>query len=195
MRNSSTDGWGIGITPQSSVTIRDTPAVTISVIIGLPWKNETVVLDGIDRKLYEDETWQMVDSTLRLVNTTTYGWETGVFASRNTLIVRNSNFTGPTMNSEYSKVVVENSFVDSVRSYEHVEITVSDTVINGNVLAHEDSRITLIRCIVENNGDLDEDGRPRYGNVRATGNSVITLIDTVVEGDIIEDGGEVIVVD
>ena len=98
--------------------------------------------------------------------------------------------------SSHSKVFVENSLVAGVRSYEYVEVTVSDTVIDGNVLAHDDSRITLIRCTVENNWDPDEDGRPRFGNVRATGNSVITLIDTVVEGDIVtEDGGEVIVAD
>ena len=50
--NSTIDGWGINVLPGSSITIRNTPAVTVGIIVGFPWTNQTVVLDDLGRKLY-----------------------------------------------------------------------------------------------------------------------------------------------
>ncbi len=117
--DSSIDGWGIGVVPRSSITIRDTPAVTISIIVGFPWQEQTVELDGLARKLYEDQTWRISDATLRLVNTRTYGWEPNVFGD-NTLIIRNSDYSGSSINSSTAKYVIENSIMGLTRTQERV---------------------------------------------------------------------------
>jgi len=159
LKNSTIDGWGIGVPPNSDITIRDTPAVTVSIIIGLPLENEIIELDDLNRKLYSDKTWQIADAKLRLVNTKIYGWEPNVFANQNTLIIKDSNFSGATMNSDHSKQIIENSTVDLVRAQEFVEIIVKDSVINGDVIATDDSKITLINTVVKGKIIEEDNGK------------------------------------
>jgi hypothetical protein len=173
--DSTIDGWGVGIGPRQDVTIRNSPGVTVSVIVGLPWQEQTVVMEGLDKKHYDDETWRLVDSTLRLVNTRTYGWEVNVFAHRNTLIVRDSNFTGPTINSDHSTEIIERSAMALVRGQEFVQLFIRDSLITGDVIATDNSVITLERCVVGIAGD------PR-SQVIATDNAKVVLIDTTVHG-------------
>ena len=133
IHDSSIDGWGIGVTPGSSITIRDAPAVTISVIVGFPWQQQTVELDGLARKLYEDQTWEIGDATLRLINTRTYGWEPNAFGD-NTLIIRNSDYSGSSINSSNARYIIENSTMGLTRTQEMVEMPVRDSVIRGDVV-------------------------------------------------------------
>lgn len=156
LRNATLDGWGINVEPNTSVTIRDSPRVTVGIIMGLPWEHETVDLEGLDRTHYSDRTWTLVDSTLRLVNTTTYGWEANVFAHNNTLIIRNSNFTGPTINSDHSTEIVEHSVMDTVHAFEHMELFIRHSHVRDDVIARDSSTIHLTNTTV--NGDLIEEG-------------------------------------
>jgi hypothetical protein len=143
---------------------------------------ETVVFEGLDRKLYDDETFEVVDAKLRLVNVDIYGWEVNVWGG-NTLIVRDSNFSGATLNGGDSVEVIENSVLDLVRGHEQVEITVRSSVIKGDVIATQDSVITLIDSVVERDGD-------EGGDVFAVDNGRVVLINTEVQGEQhIEDNG------
>jgi hypothetical protein len=188
--DSTIDGWGIGVNPGNDITIRDAEAVTVSVIVGLPWQNETVVLEGLDSKTYEDQTWEIVDATLRFINVTTYGWEPNAFAT-NTLIIRNSNYSGSTNNSSTATYIIENSTVGAIQTQESVSMTIRDSVITGDVIARNDSTITLIDSIVA--GDEDSS---LSGVVRATDNATIILINTFVDGEpISDDNGQIILED
>ena len=191
--DSTIDGWGIGVTPRSSITIRDAPAVTISVIVGFPWQEQTVVLDGLARKRYEDQTWHINDATLRLVNTRTYGWEPNVFGN-NTLIIRNSDYSGSSINSSTAKYIIENSTMGLTRTQERVEMTVRDSIIRGDVVATDDSTITLINSRVEREGGPEDTNPAAFGNVIATGNGTVVLINTFVQGETrTEDNGQIVV--
>jgi hypothetical protein len=184
--DSSLHGWGIGINPGTQATFRNSPAATVSVVIGYPWVGETVTLDGLDKTLYADKTWEIADATLRLVNSRTYGWEANVWGG-NTLIVRNSNFTGATINGGRSFETIENSTLALVRGQEQVEITVRDSTVRGDVIATDDARVTLIDCVVENVGD-------QTGDVIASGNGVVTLVRTTVQGETRTEGNGRVVV-
>ena len=174
--DSSIDGWGIGFVPGMNVTIRDAPGVTVSIIVGFPWQNQTVVLDGLDRKLYEDTTFEAVDARLQLINTRTYGWEANVWGG-NTLIVRNSNFSGATLNGGDSIEIIENSVLDLVRGHDEVEITVRNSTIRGDVIATQDSHIIIIDSVIT----------PEFGgDIFVTDNGKVTLINTEFEGKIVK---------
>ncbi|MDA1188610.1 MAG: chitobiase/beta-hexosaminidase C-terminal domain-containing protein [Chloroflexi bacterium] len=194
--DSTVDGWGVGVPPGSDITIRDTPAVTISVTMGFPWTGETVVLDGLAKKLYEDQTWEIVDAKLRLVNTRTYGWEPNVFGNDNTMIIRNSDYSGNSVNSSNGKYVVENSTTGLMMSFESVEMTISGSTIIGDVIASQNSVITLVDSVVGRPQRPDEDDPVPYGNVIARDNGTVILINTRVWGEIREQGdGKVVVAD
>jgi len=180
--DSTVDGWGVGVPPGSDITIRDTPAVTISITVGLPWQGETVVLDGLAKKLYEDQTWDIVDAKLRLVNTRTYGWELNVFALDNTLVIRNSDYSGSSVNSSNGKYVVENSMTGLMMSFEQVEMAISDSLVIGDVIAADGSTITLVDSVV------GVEGAEGFGHVIARDNGTVILINTVVWGEIREQG-------
>jgi hypothetical protein len=180
--DSTVDGWGITIAPGVDATFRN-GAATVSVIIGFPWQGQTVTPDGLDKKLYEDTTFEVVDATLRLINVRIYGWEANVW-NGNTLIVRNSNFSGATLNGGESVEIIENSVLDLVRGHDRVQITVRDSRIQSGVIATGNSIITLIDSTVERTGE--DSG----GNVFAVDNRRVVLIRTQVQGDLrVEDSG------
>ena len=144
----------------------------------------------MDKKLYEDTTFEVVDAPLRLINVRIYGWEANVW-NGNTLIVRNSNFTGATLNGEESVEIIENSVLDLVRGHDRVHITVRDSRIQGDVIATGNSTITLIDSIVERTGeDVERTGEDSGGNVFAVDKGRVALIRTEVQGDLrVEDKG------
>ena len=151
-------GWGIGVPTASDITIRDSPGVTISVGVGYPSENETVILEGLESKHYEDQTWEIGGARLRLVNTATYGWEPNVFGN-NTLIIRDSNYSGSSINSSQAVYIIENSTMGFTHTQEQVQMTIRDSVINGDVVATGDSSITLIDTTVYGIGEADEAGK------------------------------------
>ncbi len=73
-------------------------------------------------------------------------------------------------------------------------MTVRDSVIRGDVVATDDSTITLINSRVEWEGAPGENGSGAFGNVIATGNGTVVLINTVVQGETRTEGnGQIIV--
>lgn len=137
--------------------------------------------------------WHISDATLRLINTRTYGWEPNAFGD-NTLITRNSDYSGSSINSSTAKYIIENSIMGLTRTQESVEITVRDSVIRGHVVATDDSTITLVNSSLEREGGAGDNGPGAFGNVIATGNGTVVLINTVVQEEIRTKGnGQIIV--
>jgi hypothetical protein len=183
--DSSMVGWGIGLPPQSDITIRDAPAVTVSIVVGSPWQNQTVVLEDLASKHYQDRTWNVVDSTLRFLNVTTYGWEPNVFGAGNKLIIRNSDFSGSNLSGGTTEVIVENSTMGTMATQESVRMLVKDSTILGDVIARGDSSLTLDNTVVQSQG---EEGEKVFGNVFVTDNATITLINSTAQGKVTAQG-------
>lgn len=167
--------------PQSDITIRDAPAVTVSVVVGSPWQNQTVVLEDLASKNYQDRTWNVVDSTLRFLNVTTYGWEPNVFGTGNKLIIRNSDFSGSNLSSGTTEVIVENSTMGTMATQDSVRMLVKDSTIIGDIIAKGDSSLTLENTVVLSQGD---EGEKVFGNVFVTDNATITLINSTAQGKV-----------
>jgi hypothetical protein len=179
MTNSTVEGWGINVLPGAHITIRDADAITIGVIVGLPWQDVTAKLDGLETGYYSFNRWNIgPDATLTLINTSVYGWEPNVFAD-NTLIIRNSNYTASTVNSGDGLYEISDSTVNILSAAERVTMTVTNTVITGDVIANDDSVIILIDCEVR--GADFGDGLTG-GNVFARGNGKVILRNTSVGG-------------
>ena len=179
MTNSTVDGWGINVLPGSHITIRDSDAITIGVIVGLPWQEVTAELEGLEKGYYSFNRWNIgPDATLTLINTSVYGWEPNVFAD-NTLIIRDSNYTASTVNSGTAHYEITGSTVNVLSASESVTMTVTNTVITGDVIASDDSVIILI------DGDVrgaDYGNGLTGGNVFARGNGKVILRNTSVAG-------------
>jgi hypothetical protein len=173
------DGWGINVLPGSEITIHDSDAVTIGVIVGFPWQGKTVTLSGLRNGHYDDQFWQIgPDAALRLVNTTVYGWEPNVFAN-NTLIIRDSDYTASAVNGGSGHYQIESSAVDLLSANENVTMAVTGSVITGDVIANGDSVITLDGCVVE-------------GDVFTRDNGRVILRDTTVLGEkVAQDNGAI----
>ena len=192
MQNVTVDGWGINVLPASNITIRDSDAITIGVIAGFPWQNQTVEMDDLARKRYAEKTWIIgPDASLTLINTGVYGWEPNAF-SNNTMVIRNSDYTASAVNSGDGHYDISDSTVDLISANERVTMTITNTVITGDVIANDDTVIILIDSEVRGT-DHGDDGRSG-GNVYARGNGKVILRNTTVIGDTItQDSGEIVV--
>ena len=56
------------------------------------------------------------------------------------------------------------------------------------MVATDDSSITLINTTVNGTGEIGEDGKRQFGNVFASGNGTITLINSKIEGELSAEG-------
>ena len=126
-----------------------------------------------------------MDATLRLINTRIYGWEPNAFA--NTLIIRDSDVPGSSIGNN-ATIVYEDSTMGQVIAGENIDFTVRDSTVQGDVIATDNGKITLINCTIGS----PEEGE--LGNVIASGNGSITLINTVVHAETINrDNAEIVV--
>lgn len=189
MNNVTVDGWGINVLPGSNITIRDSDAITIGIIAGRPWEEAIVEIDGLESGYYDLNKWWIgPDASLTLINTSVYGWEPNVFAD-NTLIIRDSNYTASTVNSGDAHYEIVRSTVNVLSASERVTMTITDSVITGDVIANDDAVIILINCDVR--GSDYGDGLVG-GNVFARGNGKVILRNTTVAGETVaQDGGEI----
>lgn len=135
--------WGITVNPGSRVTINDTDSLVVTFDIGEPLKNTTVTLEGLKETRYDDQTWQMADTTLRLKNVKTNCWSP-IAGGTNTLILKNSELADNAFSSGNAKIVVENSTTSFLRAKDSVEMTIKNSVINGDVVARDNGTIHLI---------------------------------------------------
>ncbi len=194
MQNVTMDGWGINVLPGSDITIRDSDAITIGVIVGRPWTDETVMLDGLEKTRYGEKTWQIgPDASLTLVNTNVYGWEPNVFAD-NTLVISNSNYTASAVNSGDGRYEISDSTVNLLSANERVTMKVTNTVITGDVIANDSTFIELIDSEVRGT-DHGDDGLSG-GNVFARRTGTVFLRNTTVAGKTVtQDFGTITVVE
>lgn len=143
IRRSTASNWGLTMRAASDVTLRETNHLTVTIAIGEPWKDVTVELSDLREQRYEDQTWTIVDSTLRLVNTRTNRWSP-IVGSGNTLVLRASDLADQAFSWGDGRVVIEGSTLQTVRARDQVQITVRDSHVIGDVVAQDQGTITLI---------------------------------------------------
>jgi hypothetical protein len=160
----------------------------VSIVVGWPWQNQTVVLEDLASKHYQDRTWDVVDSRLRLVNVSTYGWEPNVFGTNNKLVIKSSDFSGSNLSGGATQVTVENSTMGTMATQDSVEMLVKDSTIQGDVIAKGDSSITLVDTLAQSQPTGGEEGATVFGNVFATDNATVTLINSKVQGRLTTEG-------
>ena len=69
---------------------------------------------------------------------------------------------------------------------------IENSVIKGDVAARGDSSITLIDSLVESQG-VNDNGSSFFGNLFVLDNATITLVNTVVEGEVSKSGNGTVV--
>ena len=86
----------------------------MSVVVGSPWQNQTVVMEDLASKNYQDRTRNVVNSTLRFLDVTTYESKPNVFGVGNKLIIKDSDFSGSNLSGGTTEVKVENSTMGTI---------------------------------------------------------------------------------
>lgn len=147
LKNSTAPNWGITVTEEDKVTIRDTENLTVTFSFGYKFINETIELSDLKVKKYADQTWSFKDTYLRLINTKTNKWSP-IVGVENTLIIKNSELADNAFSNTKAKVIIENSTAQFLRAKDEVQITVKNSQIEGDVVAENSGRITLINSKV-----------------------------------------------
>lgn len=156
IKNSTAGNWGITVTEEGKVTIKDTQNLTVTFSFGYKFMNETIELSDLKVKKYADATWNFKDTYLRLINTSTNKWSP-IVGGENTLIIKNSQLADNAFSNTKAKIIIENSTAQFLRAKDEVQMTVKNSQVEGDVVAEDDGRITLINTKV--GGQKVERGR------------------------------------
>ncbi len=147
IRNAGRVRWGLSLDPNTRAVIRDTRKLSVGINVGEPYRDMRVELLELRKKLYEDRTWVVGNTSLRLINTWVENWYPTAGDS-NVLIVRDSDLADNALSSGDARIVYENVTIGFVRGRDRVEFTIADSFIRGDVVAEDHSRITLINTKV-----------------------------------------------
>lgn len=139
--------WGLSLHPNTRAVIRDTRKLSIGIKVEEPYRGMRVELSDLRKKLYEDETWVVGNTSLRLVNTWAENWYPTA-GDGNVLVVRNSDLADNALSSGNARIIYENVTIGFVRGGDRVEFTIKDSFIRSDVVAEDHSVITLINTKV-----------------------------------------------
>ncbi len=169
MRDSIPANWGITVGAQSDITIRDTDGLTTTIVVTDPWHDETVDLSGLGPYYYADETWNVIDTTLRLVNVTANPWSPIAGGTNNTLILRNSILADNAFSWGNANIQIINSTGSFVRAGNHVSMTVSGSYISGDATATDSGTLTILNSHIHGQVVAEEDGTVHMTNATVDG--------------------------
>lgn len=147
IKNSTTPNWGITVTEDDDITIRDTENLTVTFSFGYKFINETIELSDLKVKKYTDASWSIKNTKLRLINTKTNKWSP-IVGGENTLIIKNSELADNAFSNGKAKIIIEGSTAQFLRAKDDVQMTVKDSEVEGDVVAENNGRITLINTKV-----------------------------------------------
>jgi hypothetical protein len=150
IKNSRASSWGITINPRTNATIRDTHSLVVTFHIGEPYQNVTAEFSNLQVKHHKDQTWGVAghDTSLRLIRTKTERWSP-IVSGNNTLTVRDSELADNAFSSGTAKVIYENCVISFLHANDQVQMTIRDSVVEGDVVAAENSVIELINTRVD----------------------------------------------
>lgn len=161
LKNSTMPNWGITVTENDKVTIRDTENLTVTFSFGYLFINETIELSDLKVKKYADSSWNFKDTTLRLINTKTNKWSP-IVGGENTLVIKNSQLADNAFSNGQAKIIIEDSTAQFLRAKDEVQMTIKNTKVEGDVIAQDNSKVTLINTkvggkkVTQGNGKIIE---------------------------------------
>jgi len=158
VRDSVARGWGVTTWSGADVTLRGAHNVVSTISIGGPVDNAIVELDGLDNVFYVDRTWEIAGSRLRLIDTQVYEWSVNVY-NANAATVRDSFLADLAFSGQQGRLAVQRSRVFYVRAREEVEITLADSIIEGDVVAEGQGRVVLRNTAVRGGLFERDEGR------------------------------------
>ncbi len=159
IQNSQALAWGITTGPGNKITIRNAKPLVVTYAIKYPWRDVTAEFLDLGDKHYDDQTWIVEDSWLRLVNVQTWPWSP-IVGDGNTLIVKNSTLADNQFSWGNSKIIIEESTTSLIRAKDSVDITLRNSTVKGDLVAQDSGRITLVNTrvtgkkIIEDNGEI-----------------------------------------
>ena len=158
IRDSTARGWGFTVRPQSNITIRGAHNVVMTLVADEPWKNETVHLSGLKEKYYDDATWMFGDTSLRFVDVDAWQWSPLAYGD-NSVFVSDSHLADIAWGGGHGKIIINNSDAFFLRAREEMEIVAENSRIHTDVIAIDNSRITLKNTTI--GGKIVEEGSGR----------------------------------
>lgn len=147
LRNSKAPNWGITVTEDDKIVIRDTENLTVTFSFGYKFINEVIELSDLKVKRYADSSWNFKNTSLRLINVKTNKWSP-IVGEENTLIIKNSELADNAFSNNKAKIIIENSTAQFLRAKDYVQMTVRDSEIEGDVVAENNGKINLINTKV-----------------------------------------------
>lgn len=161
LKNSTAPNWGITVTENDKITIRDTENLTITFSFGYVFVNETIELSDLKVKKYADTSWNFKNTSLRLINTKTNKWSP-IVGGENTLVIKNSQLADNAFSNGQAKIIIEDSTAQFLRAKDEVQMTIKNTEVEGDVIAQDNSKVTLINTrvggkkVTQGNGKIIE---------------------------------------
>ncbi len=147
LKNSKALNWGITVSEDDKVTIRDTENLTVTFSFGYKFVNEVIELSDLRVKKYADSSWNFKNTSLRLINVKTNKWSP-IVGEENTLIIRNSQLADNAFSNNKAKIIIENSTAQFLRAKDDVQMTIRNSEIEGDVVTEGNGKITLINTKV-----------------------------------------------
>ncbi len=147
LKNSTAPNWGITVTEEDKITIRDTENLTVTFSFGYKFINETIELSDLKAKKYTDTTWNFKDTYLRLINVKTNRWSP-IVGGENTLIIKNSELADNAFSNTKAKIIIEDSTAQFLRAKDDVQMTVKNSAVEGDVVVEDNGKITLVNTKV-----------------------------------------------
>jgi len=83
----------------------------------------------------------------------------------NTLIIKDSDLADNAFSAGNAKIIIENSNAAFLRARDNVEMTIKNSVINGDVIAENNGKITLINTKIRGQTVKKGNGKIIYLNL------------------------------
>jgi hypothetical protein len=147
--NSRASSWGITVNPGNKIAIRDTHSLVVTFHIAEPYQHITADFSDLRVEHHKDRSWEVAggDTQLRLIQTKTERWSP-IVSGNNTLVVRNSEINDNAFSSGTAKVIYDNCIISFLHANDRVHMTIKNSVVEGDVVATENSVIDLINTKV-----------------------------------------------
>ena len=185
MKDASVDRWIIGIQPQTDVTIRDSQNLDVRIDARRPWIKKTLILENLRGRFFEDHTWNMLDTRLRLVNTDVDDFEPNAHDD-NTIITRGSVYSRTDGNDGDAIMIIEDSTIGTIGAKKNAQITVRNSTITKSIHATGQSKIIVLGSSFRSAAETSDDGTSPAQTITVQDSAIIKLINSPWGGTTVE---------
>jgi len=155
-KNSEFTDWGATLDKYTDITFRNSK-MTIGINAGSDWSRPSpkVQVSGLKNKVYDDYPLEVDTNKLRLINTFVRDWYPQAWNGAQ-IEISNSDLADIANSGQDSTIIIRNSKASIATAREQVTYKFYDSAIEGDVIAHDDSKIYLYNTKVK--GKMFETG-------------------------------------